>query len=161
MDFNIAMFSRDLLILIVPSALIFLTGFFIGRDKAVVLFFSTFISYALTNLMPFDLIKNITNLEKIKLAVFIGLILAGYLALSGTFLKPMTKKKGKGKLVKRIIYAIILSGLIISNIVLFIDLEILNTVPVFNTALASTTARFTWFTLAFISMTLIKKKKED
>ncbi|MAG44910.1 hypothetical protein CL633_03400 [bacterium] len=161
MDLNIAIISRDLLILIIPSVLIFLTGFYLGRDKTAILFIGAFISYVLTSLLPFDLIQNNFNLEKIKLAVFLVLILSGYIALSGTFLRPMTKKRGKGKFIKRIIYPVILAGLIMSNLTYFISLPILETIPMLKTALASSTSVFIWFVLAFISITMIKKKKDE
>jgi len=160
MNISIAILSRDLLLIIAPAVLVFLVSFSLGRDKTVIAYLACFISFVLTNLFPFDVIQNLPKADTVKVIVFCLLIPAGYLALSARVLKPMTKKSGKDKLLKRVVYALILAGLIMSNVAFFVQFEAIENLPMLKTALASQTSRFLWFVFALVFMVLIKKKKE-
>lgn len=160
MSISIAILSRDLLFIIIPAGLIFLSSFYSGCDKTILAFMACFISFVFTNLFRFDAIGNLSNINIVKVAVFILLILACYLALSGRTFKSMTKKSGKGKLLKRVIYALTLAGLIMSNVAFFVRFEAIENIPMLKTALASQTSRFLWFIFAVVLIVLVKKKKE-
>ncbi|MFH1667778.1 MAG: hypothetical protein ABH884_02005 [Candidatus Komeilibacteria bacterium] len=155
--------SWDIIVVLVFIAIAIIYAMTFGRHKVLVVLFSTYISLAIVNALPFvESLFASTFLDKlfiIKIVLFLVIFVLLYLVLKrSALLRYMRGSSPYTPFMQVVALSVVHAGLLLSIIVSFFPLELIDSLSFFTrNAFASEMAQFIWIVLPILTLGLIKK----
>ncbi len=145
-------------------------GFFLGRNRMIILLLGSYFSWAITQVLPWERLSSLTWLgvgetpsSSLKMLIFLGLILVFYFLIPRSILSSTLRirKRGEATWLQLFLLSVVQIGLIISVLVSFLPGDIVNTlVPVVKKIFIGGDAQFVWITLPILAVVLMRRKKK-
>jgi len=161
-NLNIATWELIVILFLIGGG--FLLGLLLGRNRIFVLLLSSYISYALMSVIPFNKVAPamFDKEEDFVISIVIFLVLIGliYFLLSRSILKTTTRKKGGRSIFQIFFLSLFFIGIIISGIFLFFPKDLESEFsPIITKIFDTSLARTLWLAIPLIFVGLFRRKK--
>ena len=158
--------SWDLFVIIFFIAAVFLFSFGMGRDRILITIVSIYMTLALINAFPFATsgIAEIKLGEEfvLKISVFLGMVLALFFLFSRSALVSAFSKSSQGSWFHIIIFSFLQVGLLMSVILSFMPIEVVNDfLPTTKGIFITEKSQFVWLIAPILAMIFIGRGKSD
>lgn len=159
----------DIFIILVFLIAVFIYGFFLGRNRMVVLLLSSYFSFAIMQVFPWSCLISLEWLgmgeepsSSLKILIFLGIILLFYFLIPRSVLSSTLriKKRGDASWAQLFVLSIAQVGLLAMIIISFLSDEVLVSLssPI-QTIFIGSEARFVWVAVPILIMVLMRRKK--
>ncbi len=160
---NFAIPSWDIIVVLIfiVASIIYAMSF--GRRKVLVVLFSTYISLAIANALPFVeslfASKFLDKLYLVKIVLFLAIFVILYLFLKrSALLRYMKGSSPYTPFMQIVVLSVSHTGLLISIVISFFPTELVDSLSFFTrNTFASELAQFIWIIIPIITLGLIKK----
>ncbi len=170
-NFHIGVASGwDLFIILVFLISVFVYGFFLGRNRMILLLLSSYFSLIINQVIPWSRLTSLGWLGfsqepsvSFKILVFSGMILLFYFLIPRSVLSSSLriKKRGDASWLQLFILSIVQLGLIAVVILSFLSVEVIaNFSPLVKKIFIGPEAQFIWLTLPILTMVLMRRKRK-
>ena len=159
----------DLFIAFVFLVAVFIYGFFLGRNRMIVLLLRSYFSLAITQVIPWTRLTSLGWLgigeepsASLMILVFLGIILLFYFLIPRSVLSSVfrVKKRGDASWLQLFILSIAQVGLLAMIIISFLSEEVVaNLGSPIQKALVGPEARFVWVIVPILVMVLMRRKR--
>ena len=160
----------DLFIILIFLIAVLVYGFFLGRNRMVILLISSYFSLTIINVLPWSKISSLgwLRLEQspsasLRILVFLGMILLFYFLIPRSVLSSTLriKKRGDASWLQLFILSIVQIGLLAVVILSFLPIEaITNFSPLVRKIFIGLEAQFIWLTLPILTIVLMRRKRK-
>ena len=160
----------DLFIILIFLMAVLVYGFFLGRNRMVILLISSYFSLTIINVLPWSKISSLgwLRLEQspsasLRILVFLGMILLFYFLIPRSVLSSTLriKKRGDASWLQLFILSIVQIGLLAVVILSFLPIEaITNFSPLVRKIFIGLEAQFIWLTLPILTIVLMRRKRK-
>ncbi|MFC1700610.1 hypothetical protein ACFLZ0_00470 [Patescibacteria group bacterium] len=160
----------DLFIMLIFAIAVLVYGFFLGRNRMVVLLLGSYFSWGIMEVMPWQRLTSWAWLgigevpsPSLKMLVFLGLILVFYFLIPRSILSSTlrVRKRGEASWIQLFLLSIVQLGLIASVLISFLPNEVISEfAPVLKKIFIGGDAKFVWIALPIFVITLMKRKKK-
>ncbi len=163
----------DLFIILIFLMAVLVYGFFLGRNRMVILLIGSYFSLTIINVLPWSKISSLgwLRLEQspsasLRILVFLGMILLFYFLIPRSVLSSTLriKKRGDASWLQLFILSIVQICLLAVVILSFLPIEaITDFSPLVKKVFIGLEAQFIWLTLPILTIVLMrhKRKTED
>lgn len=161
----------DIFIILVFLIAVLIYGLFLGRNRMVVLLLSSYFSFAITQVIPW---QGLVSLEwlgigaepsaSLKILIFLGIILLFYFLIPRSVLSSTLriKKRGDASWAQLFVLSIAQVGLLAMIIISFLPSDIVaNLGSPIKKILIGPEARFVWVTVPILIMALMRRKRHS
>jgi len=170
-NFNIGAASGwDIFIVVVLLLAILIYGFFLGRNRMIIILLSSYFSYLIVLNIPWWKISSIGWLgidqnpsSSLRIILFLGIILLFYFLMPRSVLTSAlrVKKRGLAPLWQLFILSVVQIGLLAVVIFSFLPVEALsNLAPTVRKIFIGPEAQFVWIVLPILVILLMRKKRK-
>lgn len=145
-------------------------GFFLGRNRMIVLLLGSYFSWAITQTLPWVRLTSVTWLglgespsPSLKMLVFLGLVLLFYFLIPRSILSsPLRiKKRGEAGWLQLLLLSVVQLGFVVSVLVSFLPDDIIATLtPMIKKIFVGGDARFVWIFLPILTVVLMRRQKK-
>ncbi len=159
----------DLFIILIFLIAVLIYGFFLGRNRMIVLLLSSYFSLTITQAIPWERMNSFGWLgieqgpsSSLKILIFIGFILLFYFLIPRSVLSSTLriKKRGNASWIQLFVLSIVQVGLLAMVIFSFLPSGNTNNLnSSIKKIFIGPEAQFIWFLLPVLVMVLIKRKK--
>jgi len=160
----------DLFIILVFLIAVFVYGFFLGRNRMVLLLLSSYFSLIISQVIPWSRLTSLGWLglgqgpsASLKILVFLGLILLFYFLIPRSILSSSLriKKRGDASWLQLFILSIVQISLMVVVILSFLSAEVIaNFSPLVKKIFIGPEAQFIWLTLPILTIALMRRKRK-
>ncbi len=160
----------DLFIILIFLIAVLVYGFFLGRNRMIILLISSYFSLTIINVFPWSRISSLDWLNlgqepsaSLKILVFLGMILLFYFLIPRSVLSSTLriKKRGDASWLQLFILSIVQIGLLAVVILSFLPIEaITDFSPLVKKIFIGLEARFIWLTLPILTIVLMRRKRK-
>lgn len=160
----------DLFIVLIFLITVLVYGFFLGRNRMMILFLGSYFSLAIIQAIPWQRITSYGWLgikqepsASLRILIFLGLILFFYFLIPRSVLSSTLRirKRGDASWLQLFILSIVQVGLLTMVIFSFLPQEVLdNLASPIRKILIGSEAQFVWILLPIMAMVLIRRKKK-
>ncbi len=160
----------DLFIILIFLMAVLVYGFFLGRNRMVILLISSYFSLTIINVLPWSKISSLgwLRLEQspsasLRILVFLGMILLFYFLIPRSVLSSTLriKKRGDASWLQLFILSIVQIGLLAVVILSFLPIEaITDFSPLVKKVFIGLEAQFIWLTLPILTIVLMRRKRK-
>lgn len=157
----------DLFIALIFLIAVLVYGFFLGRNRMIVLLLSSYFSFSITQAIPWSRFSSLGWLgmsegpsASLMILVFLGLILLFYFLIPRSVLSSVfrVKKRGDASWIQLFILSVAQVGLLAMIIISFLSEEVVVTLSYsIQKALVGPEARFVWILLPILVMVLMRR----
>ena len=160
----------DLFIVLIFLITVLIYGFFLGRNRMMILLLSSYFSLIIVQAIPWQRITSYGWLgigqepsASLRILIFLGLILFFYFLIPRSVLSSTLRlrKRGDASWLQLFLLSIVQVGLLAMVIFSFLPQEVLNNLasPI-KTILIGSEAQFIWILLPILTMVLIRRKRK-
>lgn len=159
----------DLFIGLVFLVAVLVYGFFLGRNRMVVLLLSSYFSFAITQTIPWERLTSLGWLgigeepsSSSKILIFLGIIVLFYFLIPRSVISSTLriKKRGDASWLQLFVLSTAQVGLLAMIIISFLSDEVIaNLSSPIQTVFAGSEAVFVWITASILVMVLMRKKR--
>jgi len=159
----------DIFIALVLLIAIFIYGFFLGRNRMIVILLSSYFSFLIVQNIPWWKLSSIGWLgfeqspsSSLKIILFLGIILLFYFLMPRSVLTSVlrVRKRGAASWWQLLLLSIVQIGFLAMVILSFLPLEaISNLAPTIKKLFIGPEAQFVWITLPILTILLMRKRK--
>jgi len=160
----------DLFIILVFLIVVFVYGFFLGRNRMIILLLSSYFSLIISQVIPWSRLTSLGWLSlgqgpssSFRILVFLGMILLFYFLIPRSVLSSSLriKKRGDASWLQLFILSIVQLGLLAVVILSFLSIEaVTNFSPLVKKIFIGLEAQFIWLTLPILTVVLMRRKKK-
>lgn len=160
----------DLFIILVFLIAVFVYGFFLGRNRMILLLLSSYFSLIISQVIPWSRLTSLGWLglgqepsASFKILVFLGMILLFYFFIPRSVLSSALRirKRGEASWLQLFILSIVQLALIAVVILSFLSAEVIaNFSPLVKKIFIGPEAQFIWLTLPILTIVLMRRKKK-
>ena len=160
----------DLFIILIFLMAVLVYGFFLGRNRMIILLISSYFSLTIINVLPWSKISSLgwLRLEQspsasLRILVFLGMILLFYFLIPRSVLSSTLriKKRGDASWLQLFILSIVQIGLLAVVILSFLPIEaITDFSPLVKKVFIGLEAQFIWLTLPILTIVLMRRKRK-
>ena len=160
----------DLFIILVFLIAVFVYGFFLGRNRMILLLLSSYFSLIISQVIPWPQLTSLGWLglgqepsASLKILVFLGLILLFYFLIPRSVLSSSLriKKRGDASWLQLFILSIVQIALVVVVILSFLSVEVVaNFSPLIKKIFIGPEAQFIWLTLPILTIALMRRKRK-
>jgi hypothetical protein len=160
----------DLFIILVFLIAVFIYGFFLGRNRMIILLLSSYFSLTIIKVLPWSKISSLGWLgldqepsASFKILVFLGMILLFYFLIPRSVLSSTLRirKRGDASWLQLFILSIVQLGLLAVVIFSFLSVEVMaNFGPLIKKIFIGPEAQFIWLTLPILAIVLMRRKRK-
>ena len=160
----------DLFIILVFLIAVFVYGFFLGRNRMILLLLSSYFSLIINQVIPWSRINSLGWLglgqepsASLKILVFLGMILLFYFLIPRSVLSSSLriKKRGDASWLQLFILSIVQLALMAVVILSFLSVEVItNFSPLLKKIFIGPEAQFIWLTLPILTIVLMRRKRK-
>ena len=160
----------DLFIILIFLMAVLVYGFFLGRNRMIILLISSYFSLTIINVLPWSKISSLGWLgldqspsASLRILVFLGMILLFYFLIPRSVLSSTLriKKRGDASWLQLFILSIVQIGLLAVVILSFLPIEaITNFSPLVRKIFIGLEAQFIWLTLPILTIVLMRRKRK-
>jgi len=160
----------DVLIIIAFIGAIFMYGLFLGRNRIIVLILSTYFSWIICNILPWEKIIAWKFLgmtygpsPSFKIFVFLGIILILWILIPRSVLSsPLRIRVKEGTWAQVFILSICQIGLLLYLIFSFLPNQVITGfAPLIKKIFIGPDAEMVWMSLPILALVLMRKKKKQ
>jgi len=163
----------DLFIVLIFLIAVFVYGFFLGRNRMIILLLSSYFSLAIIKVIPWPRLTTLKWLGvgeepsiSLQILIFLGIILLFYFLIPRSVLSSTLriKRRGDASWLQLFILSIVQIGLLSMVIISFLPIEeAANFSPLIKKLFIGPEAQFVWIILPILTVILMrrKRKKED
>ncbi len=160
----------DLFIILVFLIAVFVYGFFLGRNRMILLLLSSYFSLIISQVIPWSRLTSLGWLGlgqgpsvSLKILVFLGLILLFYFLIPRSILSSSLriKKRGDASWLQLFILSIVQIALMVVVILSFLSVEVVASFsPLVKKIFIGPEAQFIWLTLPILTIALMRRKRK-
>lgn len=158
----------DIFIILVFLIAVLIYGFFLGRNRMIVLLVSTYFSFSIVQVIPWQKLSDIAwlGIEKtpsIRIFVFLGFILLFFFLIPRSVLSSALRlrKRGEASWIQLFLLSIVQIGLLAMIIFSFLPKEAIEALaPFIQKIFIGSDAQFVWITLPILVVILMRRKKK-
>ncbi len=160
----------DLFIILIFLIAVLVYGFFLGRNRMIILLLSSYFSLVISQVIPWSRISSLGWLgigqqpsASLKISVFVGLILLFYFLIPRSILSSALriKKRGEAAWWQLFILSIVQLGLLATIIFSFLPGQaVADFTPLVKKIFIGSEAQFIWLTLPILFMVLMRRKRK-
>lgn len=160
----------DIFIILIFLIAVFVYGFFLGRNRMVILLLASYFSWAIIKVFPWQRLATLTWLgigqspsSSFMMLIFLGLILVFYFLIPRSVLSSALRirKRGEATWLQLFLLSIMQLGLIVSVLISFLPEEVVTAfAPMLKKIFIGNEAQFVWIALPILVITLMRKKKK-
>ena len=158
----------DIFILLIFLMGVFVYGFFLGKNRMIVLLLSSYFSLSIIKVIPWKNLANFgwlgidqTPASSPQILIFLGLILLFYFLIPRSVLSSTLRirKRGDASWVQLFILSVVQIGLLAMAILSFINpQDVKELSPMVQKALVGPEAQFIWTLLPILTIVLMKRR---
>ena len=172
-NFNIGSVSGwDLFIVLIFLIAVLVYGFFLGRNRMIILLLGSYFSLAIVQVIPWTRLLALEWLgigevpsASLPIMIFLGIILLFYFLIPRSILSSTLRirKRGDASWLQLFILSAVQIGLLLMVIISFLPAEeSANLGPLIKKLFLGPEARFVWIALPILTMVLMRwKRKKD
>ena len=159
----------DLFIILVFLVAVFVYGFFLGRNRMIVLLLSSYFSLTIVQAIPWERLSSLGWLgigqepsSSLRILIFLGIILLFYFLVPRSVLSSTLRirKRGNASWIQLFILSIVQIGLLAMVILSFLPNQIISNLnSSIKKIFIGPEAQFVWLVLPVLTMVLIRRKK--
>jgi len=159
----------DLFIILVFLIAVLVYGFFLGRNRMIMILLSSYFSLTIVQAIPWERLSSLGWLgmgeepsSSLRILIFLGIILLFYFLIPRSVLSSTLRirKRGNASWIQLFILSIVQIGLLAMVILSFLPSESTN---ILNSSVKKifigTEAQFVWLVLPVLTMVLIRRRK--
>lgn len=160
----------DLFIILIFLIAVLVYGFFLGRNRMIILLLSSYFSLAIVQVFPWIKLSSLSWLgtgtepsSSLKILIFLGIILLLYFLIPRSILSSTLriKKRGEASWLRLFILSIAQVGLLAMIILSFLSIQVISDLGYWiKKIFIGPEAQFVWITLPIIVMILMRRKKK-
>ena len=160
----------DLFIILIFLIIVLVYGFFLGRNRMIILLISSYFSLAISQVIPWSKISSLdwlslgqTPSASLKILVFLGMILLFYFLIPRSVLSSTLriKKRGEASWLQLFILSIVQIGLLAVVILSFLSTEVIADFSLLvKKIFIGPEAQFVWLTLPILTVVLMRRKRK-
>lgn len=160
----------DLFILLIFLLAVLIYGFFLGRNRIIVLLLSSYFSLAIIQVIPWKRLSAFKWLNidaepssSLKIIIFLAMILLFYFLIPRSVLSSALRirKRGDASWWQIFLLSVVQIGLLMMIIFSFLPLQSLNNLgSLIKKLFLGPEAQFIWITLPILVMVLMRRKKK-
>lgn len=160
----------DLSIILIFLIAAFVYGFFLGRNRMIILLLASYFSLVISQFFPWTRITSLKWLglgqepsASFKISVFLGMILLFYFLIPRSVLSSTLRirKRGEASWLQLFILSIVQLGLLTVVILSFLPVEVVaNFSPLVKKIFIGPEAQFVWLTLPILAIVLMRRKRK-
>lgn len=158
----------DLFIILIFLIAVLLYGFFLGRNRMIILLLSSYFSLAIMQVLPWSRLAslkwlNLNPSASFKILFFLGMILLFYFLIPRSVLSSVLriKKRGEASWLQLSILSIVQIGLLVTVIISFLSNEVVaNFGSLIEKIFIGSEAQFVWITLPILAMILMRRRRK-
>ncbi|MFH1611672.1 MAG: hypothetical protein ABH887_00115 [bacterium] len=160
----------DIFIILIFLIAVFVYGFFLGRNRMIILLLSSYFSWAITETLPWLRISSLSWLgfsggpsASFKMLIFLGLILVFYFLIPRSILSSTLRirKRGEASWLQLFLLSVVQIGLIAAVLISFMPNEVVaDFAPVIKKIFIGSEAQFVWMTLPILVVVLMRRRKK-
>ena len=160
----------DIFIILVFLIAVFVYGFFLGRNRMILLLLSSYFSLIISQVIPWSRLTSLGWLglgqepsASFRILVFLALILLFYFLIPRSVLSSSLriKKRGDASWLQLFILSIVQLGLLAAVILSFLSAEaVANFSPLVKKIFIGPEAQFIWLTLPILTVVLMRRKRK-
>lgn len=160
----------DLFILLIFLVAVLVYGFFLGRNRMVILLLSSYFSLAITQVLPWSRLSSWSWLginqepsSSLQIIIFLALIVLFYFLIPRSVLSSTlrVRKRGQASWLQLFLLSIVQVGLLIMVILSFLpEKNIANFDFIVKRVFIGPEAQFVWITLPILILVLMRRKKK-
>ncbi|MEA2113419.1 MAG: hypothetical protein U9P63_02055 [Patescibacteria group bacterium] len=161
----------DVFIVLIFLIAVFVYGFFLGRNRMIVLLLSTYFSFAIMQVFPWSRLISLEWLgigeepsSSLRILIFLGIILLFYFLIPRSVLSSTLriKKRGDASWAQLFILSIAQVGLLAMILISFLSNEIIADLssPI-KKMLIEPEAQFVWIVIPILIMALMRRRKHS
>lgn len=160
----------DLFIMLIFLIAVFVYGFFLGRNRMVVLLLGSYFSWAIVETLPWKRLASLTWLglsggpsPSLKMLIFLGLILLFYFLIPRSILSSTlrVRKRGEASWIQLFLLSVVQIGLVAAVLISFLPKEVVSSfAPVIKKIFIGDEAKFVWIILPILVMVLMRHHKK-
>ena len=160
----------DLFIILILLIAVFAYGFFLGRNRMIVLLLGSYFSLAIVQVLPWSRLTDLGWLgigespsASLEIIIFLGLILLFYFLIPRSILSSSLriKKRGKASWLQLFILSVVQVGLLAMVILSFLPSQtIANLAPLIKKLFVGPEAQFVWIILPILTIILMRRKRK-
>jgi hypothetical protein len=160
----------DLFIILIFLIAVLVYGFFLGRNRMIVLLLSSYFSLAIIQVLPWSRLASLRWLgigeepsASLKILIFLGAILLFYFLIPRSVLSSTLRirKRGSASWLQLFILSIAQVGLLIMVILSFLPTEaVVNLGSWIKKIFIGPAAQFVWITFPILAMVLMRRKRK-
>ncbi|OPL12024.1 MAG: hypothetical protein AVO34_02080 [Firmicutes bacterium ML8_F2] len=160
----------DLFIVLIFLIAVLVYGFFLGRNRMIILLLSSYFSLAIVEVLPWERISSLSWLgvgsepsSSLKILIFAGIILLFYFLIPRSILSSTLRIRNRGEAswLQLFILSIVQVGLLAMVIFSFLPSQPLGNLSYWiKKAFVDPEARFVWIALPILVMVLMRRRKK-
>ncbi len=160
----------DLFIALVFLIAVLIYGFFLGRNRMIILLISSYFSFLIVKSLPWQKLSSLGWLginqdpsSSSRILIFIAIILLLYFLIPRSVLSsPLRiKKRGNASWIQLFILSVVQVGLLAMVILSFLPPEVISNLgSVIKKIFVGPEAEFVWVTIPILAVVLMRRKKE-
>jgi len=160
----------DIFIILIFFVGVLIYGFFLGRNRMIVLLLGSYFSWAITQMLPWSRLTSVawlglgkTPSPSLKMLVFLGLVLVFYFLIPRSVLSsPLRiRKRGEASWLQLFLLSVVQIGFVVSVLVSFLPNDVIATLaPVIKKIFIGGDAQFVWVLLPILALVLMRRQKK-
>lgn len=160
----------DIFIVLIFLIAVFVYGFFLGRNRMIILLLSSYFSFSIMQVFPWSRLMSLSWLgigedpsASLKILIFVAVILLFYFLIPRSILSSTLRirKRGNASWIQLFILSVVQIGLLAMVILSFLPVDnILNIGPVVKKVFVGPEAQFVWVILPILAITLMRRKRK-
>ena len=159
----------DLFIILIFLIAVFVYGFFLGRNRMIILLLSSYFSLTIVQAIPWERLSSLGWLgisqgpsSSLKIIIFLGIVILFYFLVPRSVLSSTLriKKRGDASWIQILVLSIAQVGLLAMVILSFLpetNIDVLDSSV--KKIFVGPEAQFVWLVLPVLAMVLIKRRK--
>ncbi|PIP15548.1 MAG: hypothetical protein COY10_00530 [Candidatus Portnoybacteria bacterium CG_4_10_14_0_2_um_filter_43_36] len=160
----------DLFIILVFLITVLVYGLFLGRNRLIVLLLSSYFSFLIVNVLPWERLASLGWLgigdgpsASLEIIIFLGIILLFYFLIPRSVLSSVLRirKRGDASWLRLLILSVVQVGLLAMTILSFLPKEALADIgSIVKMVFVGSSAQFVWTILPILTVVLMRRNKK-